>query len=75
MDDVIHAVLDAILFGSEEREPLGGVDFDRLGETRVARRLSRLAGRLAGRGDGRGDGRGNGRAAGENDGVAAFLET
>jgi hypothetical protein len=62
--DSIQTVLDAILFGSEGREPLGGVDFRRLGDTATARRLSTLGARLAGRDHGTG-----------SDEVDAFLET
>ncbi|NBF39240.1 MAG: hypothetical protein GVY14_02385, partial [Spirochaetes bacterium] len=85
MGDSIHRVLDAILFGCEGREPLGGVDFGGLGRTTTARRLASLGARLAGRDHG---GTGGGAVypkapdeAGARDGVDpsgevdAFLET
>ncbi len=79
MSDSIHTVLDAILFGSEGREPLGGVDFHGLGNTGTAKRLSTLGHRLAARDHG-GTGSGAGHRtepgpSGASDELDTFLET
>ncbi|MFP4206916.1 MAG: hypothetical protein ACLFSP_12460 [Spirochaetaceae bacterium] len=75
MGDSVHTVLDAVLFGSQGREALGGVDFHNLGRTRTARRLASLGARLAGRENRQGENRADDGTSDGGDAVDAFLDT